>query len=504
MAKTPFRKILIANRGEVAVRVIRACREMGIASVAVYSEADRAALHVRMADEARAIGPAPAPESYLSVERIIEAARASGAGAIHPGYGFLSENPALARACDEAGIVFIGPSAGSMELMGSKTAARQRMLAAGVPVVPGATAAAADWRQAQAEARRFGYPILVKAAAGGGGKGMRVVEREEELPAAMREAASEAERAFGDPSVYIEKYLSRPRHIEIQVLGDRYGELIHLGERECSLQRRHQKVIEECPSPLVAEHEEMRRKMGETAVRAARAAGYYNAGTIEFLVDEDLNFYFLEMNTRLQVEHPVTEMVTGIDLVREQILIAAGEPLGRRQEQIGWSGAAIECRVYAEDPSNNFFPSPGRIASMSEPAGPGVRVDSGAYPGWTVPIEYDPLFAKLAVWAPSREGAIARLRRALDEYHVSGIQTNLGFFREIVNDPEFQAGRLDTGFIARWMSRAKTPPLESCDQERAVALAAALYALRRENSAASASEAAPSRWKTQGRARLLQ
>ncbi len=499
----PFRKILIANRGEIAVRVIRACREMGIRTVAVYSDVDRAALHVRMADEAQPIGPPPASESYLSVEKIIGAARVAEADAIHPGYGFLSENPALPRACEEAGIVFIGPSAVSMELMGSKTRARQAMIAAGVPVVPGTSAAVAGLEQARSEAARFGYPVLVKAAAGGGGKGLRVVEREEHLPAALREAASEAERAFGDASVYIEKYLRAPRHIEIQVLGDRHGRVIHLGERECSLQRRHQKVVEECPSPLVAAHPEMRRKMGDAAARVARAASYYNAGTVEFLVDSERRFYFLEMNTRLQVEHPVTEMVTGLDLVKEQIRIAAGEPLAYKQDDIEWRGAAIECRVYAEDPDNNFFPSPGRILSIDRPAGPGIRVDSGAYPGWTVPLEYDPLIAKLVVWASTRDEAIARLRRALGEYHLMGIKTNLSFFRRVVESPEFREGRLDTGFIDRWVTESATPSGAAPEQEQAVALVAAVHLLRSESANGASPQVAPSRWKVEGRKALL-
>ena len=498
----PFRKILIANRGEIAVRVIRACREMGIRSVAVYSEVDRAALHVRMADEAIAIGPAPASESYLSVERIMHAAAACEAEAIHPGYGFLSENPALARACAEARIVFVGPSAESMELMGSKTAARQTVAAAGVPVVPGTLAAVGDLENAQGEAREFGYPVIVKAAAGGGGKGMRVVERESALPAALREAASEAERAFGDGSLYIEKYLPRPRHIEIQVLGDRHGNLIHLGERECSLQRRHQKVVEECPSPLMSARPELRRLMGETAARAARAAGYYNAGTVEFLVDQDGRFYFLEMNTRLQVEHPVTELVTGIDLVQEQIRIAAGKPLSLEQEQVTWRGASIECRIYAEDPDNQFFPSPGQILTLDRPAGPGVRVDSGAYPGWTVPLEYDPLIAKLAVWAPTRSAAIARLHRALDEYYVTGIKTNLSFFRRILADADVLAGNLDTGFIDRWMAGEAAHPEEDGGQEQAAALAAALH-LRNSNHDGAGPAGSVSRWRAEGHQSLL-
>jgi acetyl-CoA carboxylase biotin carboxylase subunit len=499
----PFRKILIANRGEIAVRVIRACREMGIATVAVYSEADRAALHVRMAEEAMPIGGAAASESYLSVEKILEAARASGAEAIHPGYGFLSENPAFAAACEQAGFVFIGPSAAAMELMGSKTRARQAMIAAGVPVVPGSSEPLGDLADARRQAAAYGYPVLVKAAAGGGGKGMRVVEREEDLSAALREASSEAERAFRDGSLYIEKYLAAPRHIEIQVLADRHGRVIHLGERECSLQRRHQKVVEECPSPLVAARPELRQAMGETAVRAARACGYSNAGTVEFLVDADARFYFLEMNTRLQVEHPVTELVTGIDLVKEQIRIAAGEPLAYEQDQVEWRGAAIECRVYAEDADNNFFPSPGKILLLDEPSGPGVRVDSGAYPGWTVPLEYDPLIAKLVVWAPNRASAVARLRRALEEYHISGIKTNLSFFRRIVESAEFQAGELDTRFIDRWMAAVRPAADGVPEQEQAAAVAAVLYSLAGGAQPASDGNALRSLWKLEGRKNLL-
>src|SRR5713101_1737695 len=367
-----FHKVLIANRGEIAVRIIRALREMGIRSVAVYSDADRSALHVRMADEAEHIGPSPSHESYLRIDRILEAARGHGAEAIHPGYGFLSENAEFAAACESAGVVFVGPSSDSIRSMGSKTAARRLALSAGVPVVPGTETGVTNLDDAKNIACQCGYPLMLKAAAGGGGKGMRRVDSEAGLESALRDASSEAERAFGSAEVYIEKLIVNPRHIEIQVLGDRRGNLLSLGERECSIQRRHQKVIEECPSPLVAAHPEMRRRMGEAAVRAARAAGYYNAGTVEFLVDADRNFYFLEMNTRLQVEHPVTELVTGLDLVKLQIRVAAGERLGLTQEDIEWRGAAIECRVYAEDPDNNFFPSPGQITRLSEPAGPGV------------------------------------------------------------------------------------------------------------------------------------
>ena len=489
------------------MRVIRACRELGIRTVAVYSDVDRTALHVRMADEARWIGPAAASESYLSLERILDAARASGAEPIHPGYGFLSENPRLPEACEKAAVVFIGPSAASMELMGSKTRAREAMLAAGGPVIPGTTCPVSALEQARHDAARFGYPVLVKAAAGGGGKGMRAVERDEDLPVALREASSEAERSFGDGSVYLEKYLHAPRHIEIQVLGDRQGRLIHLGERECSLQRRHQKVVEECPSPLIAAHPEMRREMGETAVRAARAAGYYNVGTVEFLVDASRNFYFLEMNTRLQVEHPVTEMVTGIDLVREQIRIAAGEKLTIKQRDVRWEGSAIECRVYAEDPEHNFLPSPGRITRLRTPSGPGVRDDSGVYEGWDVPIFYDPMISKLATWGATRDEAISRMRRALGEYHVGGIRTTIPFFSSVLDDEEFRRGEIDTGYIARFLERQKSQINNDNNDDRIVAAIVAGISYTRQSrnqqSNPSAQSEPASKWKTAGRLAAL-
>lgn len=448
-----FRKVLVANRGEIAVRVIRALRELGIASVAVYSDADRSALHVRMADEAAHIGPAPSSDSYLRIDRILDAARRHRAEAIHPGYGFLSENADFADACARAGIVFVGPPACAIRAMGSKTAARQTAEAAGVAVVPGTAEPLISVEQAQVAAARFAYPVLLKAAHGGGGKGMRRVDAESELSAAFRDAASEAQGAFGNPEMYMEKLIERPRHIEIQVFGDCSGNLVHLGERECSIQRRHQKVIEECPSPAVAADPGLRERMGEAAIRVARAAGYVNAGTVEFLVDAQNCFYFLEMNTRLQVEHPVTELVTGIDLVHLQLQVAAGRPLGFSQEDVRWRGHAMECRIYAEDPYNNFFPSPGTVTQLGRPAGPGIRLDSGVYLGWTVPLEYDPLLAKLAVWAPAREGAIERMVRALDEYAVDGIKTTLPFYRQVFTDPEYRAGRLHTAFIEECLAR---------------------------------------------------
>jgi len=406
-----FNKILIANRGEIAVRVIRACREIGIKAAAVYSEVDRMALHVRMADEAYLLGPAAASESYLNIDRVVHTAKHCRADAIHPGYGFLSENPDFARACRDARIKFIGPSPEAMELMGSKTRARQQMASAEVPFVPGTSHGVASLAEARQTAAKLGYPVMLKAAAGGGGKGMRLVSAESELASALESAQSEALRAFGDDEVYIEKAILNPRHIEMQIFADEYGNTVYLGERECSVQRRHQKVLEESPSPAASA--EMRRRMGEIAVKAAKAAHYSNAGTIEFLADKSGNFYFLEMNTRLQVEHPVTELVTGLDLVQLQIRIASGEKLPFEQDDIQLHGHAIECRIYAEDPDNNYFPSPGKITSLSEPSGPGIRLDSGIYEGWTVPLEYDPLLAKLVAYGETREQAIGRLRRAL-------------------------------------------------------------------------------------------
>jgi acetyl-CoA carboxylase, biotin carboxylase subunit len=440
-------KLLVANRGEIAVRVIRACREAGIATVAVFSEADREALHVQMADEAYAIGPAPALDSYLVIERIIEVARTSGADAIHPGYGFLSENPRFAEACAQAGLTFVGPPAAAMRALGSKTAARTLARRMGVPMVPGTIDALADDASAARVAREIGYPVMLKAAMGGGGKGMRLVRQESELKEALRSARAEAGAAFGDTSVYLERAVMEPRHIEIQVLADAHGTVVHLGERECSIQRRHQKLIEECPSPFV--DAQMRQSMGEAACRVAKAAGYVNAGTVEFLVDADRNFYFLEVNTRLQVEHPVTEMVTGIDLVREQLRIAAGEPLGYGQADVTWRGAAIECRINAEDPFAGWMPSPGTITGLRAPTGPWVRDDSGVYEGYTVPRFYDTMLAKLIVWGTDRPAAIARMRRALGEYKVVGVRTTIPVLERIVDHPDFVAGRLSTAFLER-------------------------------------------------------
>jgi acetyl-CoA carboxylase biotin carboxylase subunit len=489
-----FGKVLVANRGEIAVRVLRALRELGIRSVAVYSDVDRAALHVRMADEAVRIGPPPSAESYLNIEKVIDAARQTGAEAIHPGYGFLSENAGFAQACTDAGIKFIGPSAAAIRAMGSKTGARKLAVAAGVPVAPGTEQPVADPAEAARLARDIGYPILLKAAAGGGGKGMRRVDREADLAAALRDATSEAERAFRSGEVYIEKLVVEPRHIEIQILGDEHGHLIHLGERECSIQRRHQKVIEECPSPLVAQRPEMRAAMGTAALKAARAAGYTNAGTVEFLVDREGKFYFLEMNTRLQVEHPVTELVTGLDLVHWQLRIAAGEVLTVQQEDVRWNGWALECRIYAEDPDNHFLPSPGLVEKLDRPAGPGIRLDSGVYPGWVVPMEYDPLLAKLAVWAGSREDAIRRMRRALEEYFIAGIKTNVSFFRHILDDPVFQAGELSTAFLDGFFARRHAD--EHTAMHDVIAAVVAAHFGRRTAPPRPEAAAPASRWRT--------
>jgi acetyl-CoA carboxylase biotin carboxylase subunit len=453
-----FGKVLVANRGEIAVRVIRALREMGIHSVAVFSEVDRASLHVRLADEAVAIGPAPAAESYLRADKILAAARERGAEAIHPGYGFLSENAAFAAACEAEGIKFIGPPSSAIAKLGSKTSARALAKAAGTPVPPGTEEPLGTVEAAKKLAAEIGYPVMLKARAGGGGKGMRRVNRSEDLEAAFRDASSEAERAFTDGAVYMEKFIVRPRHIEIQVLGDEYGHMVHLGERECSLQRRHQKVIEESPSPFAARTPGLREKMGAAAVAAAQAAGYTNAGTVEFLVDAEANFYFLEMNTRLQVEHPVTELVTGVDLVHWQLRIAAGERLTLQQQDIAPRGWAMECRLYAEDPDNGYLPSPGLITALQLPAGPGIRLDAGVYPGWRVPFEYDPLLAKLAAWAGTRADVIARLKSALQETCIGGTRHNVEFFLDVLADEAFAAGDLHTGFLEEWDSRKPPKP----------------------------------------------
>jgi acetyl-CoA carboxylase biotin carboxylase subunit len=492
MAERSFQKILIANRGEIAVRVIRACREMGIATVAVYSEADRPALHVRMADEAYGVGPAPSRESYLRIDRILEVAKRTGADAIHPGYGFLAENAAFAKACEDAGVVFIGPRSETIALMGEKTSARRVAVAAGVSVVPGTLAPVADILALRREAARIGFPLMLKAAAGGGGKGLRLVAKAADLEAALARAQGEAKSAFDDASVYLEKAIERPRHIEIQVLADSYGNAVHLFERECSIQRRHQKVIEESPSPFLTP--ELRERMGASAVALVRKSGYVNAGTIEFLVDAERNPFFLEMNTRLQVEHPVTEVVTGEDLVKLQIRIARGERLPFRQEELSQRGHAIECRVYAEDPERGFLPSPGRIVALRVPGGPGVRDDSGVYEGYEVPIHYDPLISKLVAWGYSRRDAILRMRRAVSEYKILGIETTLPFFQRVLHHPAFVEGDFDTSFVEHVFAasdRARVRPVE------VAAVAAALQALRERQTARllPAAGSAPSLWR---------
>jgi acetyl-CoA carboxylase biotin carboxylase subunit len=499
------KKVLIANRGEIAVRVIRACRDLNLQTVAVYSECDRAALHVRLADDARAIGPNPPRESYLRIDRVIDAAKASGADAVHPGYGFLAENEDFAAACRDAGLTFIGPSPEAIALMGSKTAARQAAIAAGVQVVPGTEEPLDDsisFEQVRDIASRVGYPVMLKAVAGGGGKGMRMVERVEQLESALRAARSEAGSAFGDSAVYLERRILHPRHIEVQLMGDHHGTVVAFVERECTIQRRHQKVIEESPSPVVSR--EVRERMTSAAVAIARQVQYRNAGTIEFLLDEQGEFYFLEMNTRLQVEHPITEMVTGVDLVAWQIRIARGEPLTLDPESLlAPRGHAIECRIYAEDPENGFLPSPGRIQALRVPHGPGVRDDSGAYAGGDVPIFYDPLISKLITWGESRDHALARMRRALAEYEVRGIKTTIPFFEWVLQDPDFIAARFDTGFIDRKLGSRTGTPLQEVprDIEDLAVVAAALVQLVRP--ANTASSVAESRWRSASRVEAL-
>ncbi len=497
-----IKKILIANRGEIALRVIRACRELGIASVAVYSDADRASLHVAHADEAYRLGPAPARESYLRGDLILDVARQCGAEAIHPGYGFLSENADFAAACEAAGVRFIGPTASAMRMLGSKTRARQTADAAGLPRVPGSVQALASVEEAKAVAKKTGYPIMLKAAAGGGGKGMRAVRAEAELAEAFTTARSEAERAFGNGDVYIEKLIENPRHIEVQVLADHHGHCVYLGERECSVQRRHQKVIEEAPSAVV--DADLRRRMGETAVKLAQTAGYTNAGTVEFLVDQERNFYFLEMNTRLQVEHPVTELVTGLDLVHLQIRIAEDQPLPFTQADVHLRGHAIECRIYAEDPDNNFFPSPGTITRLVQASGPGIREDCGIYEGWTVPLDYDPILSKLVAYAPTREAAIDRMLRALGEYHVGGIACNLGLFRRILQDKDFRSANIHTGYLERLLAEPAAAPQQAVLPEVA-AVAAGVFELGQQqaSSAPAAENGSSSGWKSAARQEML-
>jgi acetyl-CoA carboxylase biotin carboxylase subunit len=497
-----FHKILIANRGEIAVRVIRACRDLGISPVAVYSEADANSLHVRMADEAVLLGPPPSNQSYLSIEKVIDAAKQVNAEAIHPGYGFLAENSDFAQQVTEAGLTFIGPSAEAMQIMGSKISARKEALEVGAPIVPGTVEALASLARAAEVALELGYPVMLKAAAGGGGKGMRLVASEKDLKSAFETAQSEAASAFGDSSLYLEKAIEQPRHIEIQIFADSFGNTVHLGERECSIQRRHQKVVEECPSPI--NDQQLRTKMGEAAIKIAKSVNYVGAGTVEFLVSGvTREFYFLEMNTRLQVEHPVTELVTGIDLVREQINVAAGAPLSFRQEDVAWRGHAIECRVYAEDAANNFIPSPGKITYLRTPSGPGIRDDSGVEAGSEVSIYYDPMISKLAAWGRTRAEAIDRLRTALDEYSISGIKTTLPFFREIVRDDEFISGDIDTGFISRFNERRPSHDRDSRLKDLALIAAAVHYSRQQRQAGINRnSNQVQNRWKLSARPAL--
>jgi acetyl-CoA carboxylase biotin carboxylase subunit len=493
MSRPPkIAKVLVANRGEIAVRVIRACRELGIATVGVFSDADREALHVLMADEAYPLGPAPAAESYLAIDKIVRVTKAAGADAVHPGYGFLAENAAFAEACAAAGLTFVGPPPGAIRAMGDKTAARRLARELGVPTVPGTVEPVSGDDEALRVARELGFPVMIKAVLGGGGKGMRLVRHEADLAAALRLARGEAAGAFGDASVYLERALAAPRHIEVQVLADAHGHIVHLGERECSIQRRHQKLVEECPSPFV--DAALRARLGDAACRVASAAGYVNAGTVEFLMDADGRFYFLEMNTRLQVEHPVTELVTGIDLVREQLRIAAGESLGYGQGDVQWRGVAIECRINAEDPFAGWLPSPGVILGLRAPAGPWVRNDSGVYEGYTVPRFYDTLLAKLIVWDADRAAAIERMARALAEYRIVGVRTTIPVLDRIVAHPDFRAGRLDTSFLERLMPELQASP----ERHAAMALIAAVltqYEHLGRGDLAAPSPQGPSPWR---------
>ncbi|MBN2227016.1 MAG: acetyl-CoA carboxylase biotin carboxylase subunit [candidate division Zixibacteria bacterium] len=489
-----FKKILVANRGEIAVRIINACRLLKIPTLAIYSTADADAVHVRMADEAIEIGPPPPLESYLALDKIIAAAKSFHCDAIHPGYGFLAENPLFPERCEEAGITFIGPSAKAMRLMGNKVEARIKMSGAGVPVIPGMKGAGADLRTFEEAAHEAGYPVLIKAAAGGGGKGMRVVHEPEELQASVEAAMREAKNAFGDDTVYLEKYLENPRHIEFQVMADNHGNTIHLFERECSIQRRHQKIIEESPSMALTPA--LRAQMGQAAVRAAETAGYRNAGTVEFLVDKNGGFYFLEMNTRIQVEHPVTEMTTGSDLVVEQIRIAAGEKMSEYLFRASQRGHAIECRVYAEDAENNFFPSSGNILYYEEPVGPGIRVDSGVTGGTKVGVEYDPILAKLIVHAPTRDLAIAKMIAALGDYHILGIKTSRKFMMDVLAHPEFKAGRTYTDFIPTHMQDREVDVIPAVETAAAAAALAMMKSAKPNMTAIKATT--PSPWQTIG------
>lgn len=488
-------KILVANRGEIALRVMRSAKEMGIKTVAVYSEADRQALHVRFADEAVFIGAPASSESYLRIDKIIDAARKTGAQAIHPGYGFLSENEDFAQAIEDAGMIFIGPSAKSIEVMGSKLAAKEAVAKFNVPLVPGTSEPIDDINKAKKIATDIGYPILIKASAGGGGKGMRIVENEGEFQEQMERAVSEATSAFGDGSVFIEKYVTKPRHIEFQIFGDKHGNVIHFFERECSIQRRHQKVVEEAPSSVLTP--EIRKRMGEAAINVAKSCGYYGAGTVEFILDENLNFYFLEMNTRLQVEHPVTEMITGIDLVKLQIKVAQGEKIPFKQEDLKIHGHAVEVRVYAEDPSNNFLPDIGTLQTYKRPQGNGIRVDDGFEQGMEIPFYYDPMIAKLICHAETREMAIEKTIRAIHEYEITGLETTLGFCNFVMHHEAFRTGKFDTGFVGKYFNPAVLAGKPDADEEKiAAALSAHILATSTHTSTTAHVVDAPvSKWK---------
>ena len=496
-----FKKILIANRGEIAVRIMKACREMGISTVAVFSEADRNGLHVASADEALCVGPAPAVDSYLDIDRIVDAAKKTGAEAIHPGYGFLAENADFVKRCEDESIVFIGPNSKAMTLVGDKVRSRQTMEKAGIPIIPGMKDIPSSIAEYTAEAKRIGYPLMIKASAGGGGKGMRIVHSAKDLTAGLEAGQREAKSAFGDESVYLEKYIEEPRHVEFQVLADNDGHVVHLFERECSIQRRHQKIVEESPSQAL--NPELRAKMGETAKKVIQVSGYNNAGTVEFLLDKNKNFYFLEVNARLQVEHPVTEFITGIDLVHQQIKIASGDHLTLKQEELVQKGHAIECRIYAEDPFNNFLPSAGKVFFLKEPSGPGVRHDCGIYSGCDVPIFYDPILAKLIVWAENRQMSQRRMISALDDYVILGIQTTIGFLKDVIAHPQFQSGETTTSFIDRYFSRWGGK--EKAEEARTIAALAAAFDSQSRISAVQVTAGqsiAPSPWKTLGKWRL--
>lgn len=496
-----IKKVLVANRGEIAVRVMRSCKEMGIATVAVFSEADRTSKHVAYADEAYCIGPAASKESYLCIDKILDVAKKSGADAIHPGYGFLSENSTFARRCTEAGIEFIGPSGDTMDMMGDKISARVKMIEAGVSVVPGTKEPLKSVEEAIEISKQIGFPVMLKASAGGGGKGMRLIHCEEEVEEAYTTARSESLSSFGDDTVYIEKFVEEPHHIEFQILGDKHGNVIHLCERECSVQRRNQKIVEESPSCFITP--EIRKEMGEQAVAAAKAVNYVGAGTIEFLVDKNLNYYFLEMNTRLQVEHPITEEVLGVDLVKEMIHIANGLPLRYRQEDIVQRGHAIECRICAEDANFNFMPSPGVIRQITEPQGIGVRLDTYVYEGYEIPVHYDPMIGKLIVWATNREYAIERMRRVLHEFKITGVKHNIAYLRRIMDTPDFVEGHYDTGFIAKNSDFLLQPETDGQEETENIALIAAyidyLMNLEENNSGKSEDDRPISRWKEFGR-----